>query len=60
MRKADYTALALIIRKRLEQNKQYSTPHAAGAIVVLEALAHELSRVLSVDREAFLKACGIA
>lgn len=51
MRKADYLTLARVIRESLEAN-----PDARHAI---ESLAREFATAASVDRRAFLQACGI-
>lgn len=67
MRKADYTALATEIRCSIafadvqkesttrEENVQYYT----GRADALRHLAREFAARASVDRAAFLKACGI-
>lgn len=65
MRKADYAALAAIIRRRLddahglsvlnpEQKRYYD-----GAINALTNTAATFARVANVDKDEFLKACGI-
>jgi len=56
MRKADYAALAAIIRRRIGEG------HKNGQIAAeseLRLLAAELARTLSVNRAEFLRACGI-
>lgn len=56
MRKADYAALAAIIRRRLADSR------ASGQIAAeseLRLTAFEIARTLSVNRTEFLKACGI-
>jgi hypothetical protein len=54
MRKADYTLLASIIREQLAKNE--GVPHMQQAVAFI---AIKFSQSASVDRAAFLKACGI-
>lgn len=64
MRKADYAALAAIIKnqRRAAHNMAASAKipeYYEGKRDALEFLADCFSRESSVDRAAFLKACGI-
>lgn len=65
MRKADYTLLASIIHKRLNDARGLSVlnpeekKYYAGAINALENTAATFARHASVDSDEFLKACGI-
>ena len=54
MRKIDYEKLARAIHYRLSLSN--ITPDARHEVMLL---AIELSRQLHVDREGFLKACGL-
>ena len=61
MRKADYSALATIIRMVREHNKNSRTGKdiKPDAVMAAENIAREFSRVASVKPAEFLKACGI-
>lgn len=56
MRKADYAALAAILRDRIDSCR------ARGEIVAeseIRLMTYELSQTLSVNRAEFLRACGL-
>lgn len=57
MRKADYAHLADIIRAQLDLARRY--PAGADIVHTLEHVARAFAAAASVDRKAFLKACGI-
>lgn len=64
MRKADYTKLAAYIRERIRIYKpigevpgNYS---ARVRVEEMERIAHHVASNMAVDKDAFLKACGIA
>ena len=65
MRKADYAVLAEAIKNHgIERTEGpgYHCPtreHAEGARRCAEAIAHTFARFASVNRAAFLKACGL-
>lgn len=67
MRKQDYSLLASMIRVHLEQLREardnspdvLTINRACAAIVELEILAHNFARSASVDRRAFILACGL-
>lgn len=68
MRKADYQILAAAIKRHGVERTEgeagasyhYSSAEAAkGARQCAEAIAGTFVRFASVDREAFLKACGV-
>ncbi len=67
MRKADYAALAALIRQRiamarlLEANNSRETDKAryAGFAIDYAKFGREFAARASVDRAEFLKACGI-
>lgn len=61
MRKADYALLAQLIKKYREHydSSPITGPRCETTIVALESLAHEFASSASVDKQAFLKACGI-
>lgn len=66
MRKADYTALAALIREQIQTGKSNmdigaGSQWARGDELVTRAtlLAGDFARVASVDRAEFLKACGL-
>ena len=56
MRKTDYAALADTLKKRREHYTAQNKQDIADAI---EVIAHVLASKLSVDKAAFLRACGI-
>lgn len=56
MRKADYAILADAIKKHRDNALGLGQPDAARAI---EAVARTFARFASVDKAAFLRACGI-
>ena len=60
MRKAEYAALADHL-KQSRADKLKKTPHAFhdGQLKALETAARWCADNLSVDKQAFLKACGI-
>jgi hypothetical protein len=60
MRKADYQLLAQSIREKLNESNEVASPHIrAFAVSLLTELARDFAASASVDRAAFLKACGI-
>ena len=68
MRKADYAYLAFLICDQLTRARRIRADKAGsahddvcamGAIAELKTLAVEFSRVASVDKSKFLKACGL-
>lgn len=68
MRKADYAALAAIIKRERELSRamgatksatSYERHASAVSLALLRDVATSFSNVASVDRDAFLKACGI-
>lgn len=66
MRKIDYQHLAEAIRKEIESAKTWLSDAdelniacARGRAGAAERVAREFARTASVDRAAFLKACGI-
>jgi len=68
MRKIDYSLLSLIIGQRLKLaravvNDSRASEHdrlcSKGASAALFNVAHEFAESASVDKTAFLKACGI-
>lgn len=69
MRKADYAALAAIIAKKradMSTALKHSLPSDRCAHLVISSadqaardIAEDFTRVASVDRHQFLKACGI-
>ena len=65
MRKADYSALAAVIRAERTSASQFlisasvARERAETRLACTERIARELARTLAVDRIAFLKACGI-
>lgn len=61
MRKADYAALAAIIKEwRAHYHASPTNPHhCTPAVEAIESLAREFADRASVDKSAFLKACGI-
>lgn len=61
MRKADYATLARIIRETREHyaNPKLGDGHATQAVEAVEHVARAFADAASVDRAAFLKACGI-
>lgn len=56
MRKADYAALADILRYQIDLARRADQ---AGALAALQATARHFAERASVDRAAFLQACGI-
>ena len=68
MRKADYATLAAVIARNIKLHTALRdnalTPLRAAeydhCLLCYQALAEELSKLLSVDRAAFLKACGMS
>jgi hypothetical protein len=56
MRKADYAALSGILRVQIALAVRFNQPSAVAA---LEAVARRFADAASVDRAAFLRACGI-
>ena len=64
MKKQDYATLAAAIKfqiskcRRITDNRPINV-HCEYAIAKLELLAADLSRSLHVDKQTFLKACGI-
>lgn len=65
MRKADYSALAEIIKRQRLAARNMSSSNTGtqefceGKTAALEMLADCFARESSVDRSEFLKACGI-
>ncbi|QXV72204.1 hypothetical protein Acf1_00007 [Acidovorax phage ACF1] len=60
MRKADYAALAEIIRIGRERVKaEIAEPYKAAHLHSLRYVAEEFAARASVNRAEFLKACGI-
>lgn len=61
MRKADYSLLARIIKERhaAAQRLSQSNPTYSARVEEQESIAREFAAQASVDRAAFLKACGI-
>lgn len=61
MRKADYAALAAIIKTELTAIKRhgYDAKVRAACTATLTSVADEFANRASVDRAEFLKACGI-
>lgn len=67
MRKIEYSHLADILKREITvcRDSEQSADNRASedcwriARLSLESVAHSCSRSLSVDRVAFLKACGI-
>jgi len=68
MRKADYATLAQLIREKrngMQNAIRYAGPDEKQALIAghviqcTEDIARDFARVASVNREAFLKACGI-
>ena len=67
MRKADYTALATIVKKyRADMERAFIESDSQAQKLVTSArgsmctdIARDFARVASVDAQAFLKACGI-
>lgn len=64
MKKQDYVTVAAAIKfqinkcRRITDNRPINVA-CEYAIAKLELLAHDLSRNLHVDKQAFLKACGV-
>jgi len=56
MRKADYAALAAVLRKSIAESRARSQIAAESEV---RLIAQKLARVLAVNRTEFLKACGI-
>lgn len=69
MRKADYAALAAILREHVEKAREairrappdsaLSVHHSAQFLYARD-IAHDCARQLTVDRAQFLTACGLA
>lgn len=65
MRKVDYLTLASIIRGQYEHAAKAETSddgrmaYWQGQRIVCDAIAREFAERASVDRAAFLQACGI-
>lgn len=63
MRKADYSALALIIRAelhlKLDNAKKLNDQASWCAARALENVARQFAACANVKKEEFLKACGI-
>lgn len=62
MRKADYSALAHIIRATLDHysaKPENDNRHCTEATEAVQHIAQQFAQRASVDRAAFLKACGI-
>lgn len=59
MRKIDYTILVDIIAAELRTYRALAGPAAAMRCETAERIARNFANRASVDRDAFLKACGI-
>lgn len=68
MRKQDYAILAVAIKRQISdaqtvvRNPQSSLPdsdHASGQLAAARTIAREFAECASVDKSAFLRACGI-
>jgi len=62
MRKADYAALAAILRETLahyDASPSNDNVRCTSACEAVEHVARRFADVASVDRASFLKACGI-
>lgn len=65
MRKADYALLAQLIKVELQHAARYAQSTGLGAgyfegyATALDCVARDFAAGASVDKSAFLKACGI-
>lgn len=66
MRKADYAMLADLVRVELqhaarnEKNVTLGSGYFQGYTYALHQMAHDFAEGASVDKVAFLKACGLS
>ena len=56
MRKADYTLLATLLKSKIDFAREQKMD---GYVLQFEALAYQFAQLASVNRTAFLRACGI-
>ena len=59
MKKKDYETLAAVLKDQYRRAQLTDSPDAPGMCAAVEAIARQLSGLLSVDTAAFLTACGI-